>query len=77
MISYLVILFLLMVVSVYAIVMLHQFKLGTRHILNVDNRIEDYERKLTDSLLSHLRYQKKFIITKDNTFYTQFLSEKK
>jgi len=63
-------------VSIYAIVKLHQFKLGTRHILNIDNRILDYERKLTDSLLSHLRYQKKFSITKDIIFYNQFLSEK-
>jgi two-component system sensor histidine kinase GlrK len=75
-VSYLVIFFLLMAVNIYAIVKLHQFKLGTRHILNIDNRVLDYQKKLTDSLLSHLRYQKKFSITKDFIFYNQFLSEK-
>ena len=76
MIGYLVIFVLVMAVPVYAILRLHQFNTGTRHILNVDNRILDYERKLTDSILSQLRYEKKYVITKDNVRYDQFLSAK-
>ena len=76
MMGYLVIFVLVMAVCVYAILRLHQFNAGTRHILNVDNRILDYERKLTDSILSQLRYEKKYVITKDNVLYDQFLSAK-
>ena len=74
--GYLVIFILVMAVSVYAILKLHQFNDGTRHILSVDNRILDYERKLTDSILSQIRYERKYIITKDNALYDQFLSAK-
>jgi len=76
MMGYLVIFVLVMAVSVYAILRLYQFNEGTRHILRVDNRILDYERKLTDSILSQIRYEKKYIITKDNVLYDQFLSAK-
>ena len=74
MMGYLVIFVLVMAVSVYAILRLYQFNEGTRHILRVDNRILDDERKLTDSILSQIRYEKKYIITKDNVLYDQFLS---
>ncbi len=74
--GYLTIFILVMVVSIYAILKLHQMNTGTRHILITDSRILDYEEKLTDSILSQLRYQKKHIITKDTTFYNQFLSAK-
>lgn len=74
--GYLVIFILVMAVSVYAILKLHQFNAGTRHILNIDNRILDYEKNLTDSILSQLRYERKFIITKDRALYDQFLSAK-
>ncbi len=76
MMGYLVIFVLVMAVSVYAILRLHEFNEGTRHILSVDNRILDYERKLTDSILSQIRYEKKYVITKDNVLYDQFLSAK-
>ena len=76
MMGYLVIFVLVMAVSVYAILRLYQFNEGTRHILRVDNRILDDERKLTDSILSQIRYEKKYIITKDNVLYDQFLSAK-
>ena len=76
MIGYLIIFILTMTVSTYAIVKLHQFNKGIRYILNVDHRISNYEKMLTDSLLSQLRYERKFTITKDFMFYNQFLSEK-
>jgi two-component system sensor histidine kinase GlrK len=75
-IGYLVIFILAMAVSVYAIVKLRQFNSVTRRILNIDNRILDYEKKLADSTLSQLRYEKKYFITNDIALYDQFLSAK-
>ncbi len=74
MIGYFTILILVMIVSVYAIVKLYQLNAETSHILRIDNRILDYEEKMTDSILSQLRYEKKYIITKDTVLYDQFLS---
>ena len=76
MIGYFTVLILVMAISVYAIVKLHQFNRGMRHILVVDYGILDYEKRLGDSILAQLRYDKKYIITKDATFYEQFISEK-
>ncbi len=76
MIGYFTVLILVMAISVYAIVKLHQFNRGMRHILEIDQAILDYEKRLEDSILAQLRYDKKYIITKDATFYNQFLSEK-
>ncbi len=73
MIGYFIVFSLALSVSVYAILRLHQYNQGTRHIINIDNRILDYEKKLTDSILSQLRYEKKFFITKDMALYNQFL----
>jgi two-component system sensor histidine kinase GlrK len=33
----------------------------------------DYEKKLTDTFLSQIRYERKFVITKDDALYDQFL----
>ena len=74
MIGYFAIFFLVILVSVYAILRLHQLNSGTRHILDVDNRILDYKEKLADSVLSQLRYEKKYVLTKDILLYEQFLS---
>ncbi len=76
MIGYFTVLILVMAISVYAIVKLHQFNRGMRHILEIDQAILDYEKRLEDSILAQLRYDKKYIITKDATFYEQFISEK-
>ncbi len=76
MIGYLTMFILVMIVGVYAILMLHRLNAGTHHILTVDNRIIDYEEKLTDSILSQMRYEKKYVITKDAVLYDQFFSAK-
>ena len=75
-IGYLVIFVLAITVSLYAIVKLRQFNRVTRGILNIDNRILDCEKKLVDSTLSQLRYEKKYIILRDHAIYGQFLSAK-
>lgn len=76
MIGYLTIFILVTVVSVYVILKLHQLNTNTRHMLRIDNPILDYEEKLTDSILSQLRYEKKYVITKDIFLHDQFLSAK-
>ncbi|OGP93165.1 MAG: hypothetical protein A2156_08405 [Deltaproteobacteria bacterium RBG_16_48_10] len=76
MISYLVIFILVMAVSSYAIIKIRQFNKVTRYILAIDNRILQYGKKLADSILSQSRFERKFILTKDQAFYDQFLSSK-
>jgi two-component system sensor histidine kinase GlrK len=76
MIGYFAVLFLVILVSVYAILRLHQLNGGARHILNIDYVILDYKEKLTDSYLSQLRYEKKYTITKDILLYNQYVSAK-
>ncbi len=75
-IGYLAIFILAMAVSIYAIAQLRQFENITHSILKVDNRLIGYEQKLSDTLLSMMRYEKKFIIMKDKGLYRQFLVAK-
>ena len=72
-IGYLAVFALLMAISVYAIKELRSFNVITRSILEQDNRVLDYEKKLADNLLSQIRYERKFIITKDQALYREFL----
>jgi two-component system sensor histidine kinase GlrK len=72
-IGYLAIFVLAMAVSIYAIAQLRQLENITHSILKVDNRLIDYEQKLSDILLSMMRYEKKFVILKDKGLYKQFL----
>ncbi|HWO42757.1 MAG TPA: HAMP domain-containing sensor histidine kinase [Candidatus Eisenbacteria bacterium] len=71
--GYLVVFVLVIAVSVYVIIELREFDAITRSILEYDNRALDYEKKLADALLSQVRYERKFTITKDETLYKQFL----
>jgi len=41
-----------------------------------NSRILDYQEKLADSVLSQLRYEKKYVLTKDILLYEQFLTAK-
>ena len=75
-IGYLIIFILVMMVGVYAIIQLRQFNTVTQYILNVDNRILEYEKKLVDLTLSQHRFLKKYIITRDQSLYSQFFSAK-
>lgn len=60
-------------VNVYNILQLRQLTNVPYHILDIDTRIADYEKKLTDSILSQVRYERKYIIIKDDSLYDQFL----
>jgi two-component system sensor histidine kinase GlrK len=76
-IGYLAIFVLAMGVSIYAIAQLRELEDVSRTILSVDNRMITYEQKLTDIMLSMIRYEKKFIILKDDSLYDQFIGTKK
>ena len=75
-IGYLAVFALLIAISVYAIQELRRFNVITRSNLEKDNRVLDYEKKLADSLLSQIRYERKFVITKDQALYREFLKFK-
>jgi len=65
-----------MTVSIYAILQLRHLEEVSSSILFVDNRMIDYEKKLSDLLLSMMRYERKFLILKDEETYNQFLLAK-
>lgn len=71
--GYLLVALLVLAVSIYMIFRLVQFESITHSILEVDHRMEDLEKKLTDSLLSQMRYEKKYMVTRDEALYGQFL----
>ena len=71
-IGYLAIFLLVVAMSAYAIARIGKFNEVTKSVLMTNNRIIDYTVKLRDSILSQIRYERKFLITKDQVFYTQF-----
>ena len=71
--GYLVIFLMVAAVSSYAILMLRHFGELTESILKVDNRILDHERVLADLLLGQSRAEQKFVITRDEAWYLQFV----
>src|SRR5512139_383479 len=71
--GYLVVFLLILTVSVYMMYRLVQFENITHSILDVDHRMEELGKKLADSLLSQLRYEKKFMVVRDEALYEQFL----
>lgn len=74
--GYLAIFSLLIGSNVYAVLKLRQFNANTLHILNVDNRMLDYKKKLVDAHLSQVVYERKYFLTKDPVLYNRFLSAK-
>jgi len=70
--GYLVIFLLILAVSVYMVYQLAQFENITHSILQVDHRIVDLGKKMTDSLLSQMRFEKKFMVFRDEELYEQF-----
>jgi len=74
--GYLAVFALVTAVSVYALSKLDQFDALTRSILNVDHNVLDHAKKLSDSLLSEIRYERKFLIAKDEALYREFLKFK-
>ena len=71
--GYLAIFALFVAVSLYALRELQHFDDITQSILERDNRLLDYGKKLADSFLSQVRYERKFVIAKDEALYREFL----
>ncbi|MBI5739262.1 MAG: HAMP domain-containing protein [Nitrospirae bacterium] len=71
-IGYLIIFVLAITVSVYAVMQLRKVETVTVSILEVNNRLLDYDRKLADVFLSMINYERKFIITGDEDLYGRF-----
>jgi signal transduction histidine kinase len=72
-IGYLAIFLIVALSSASMVLQLRHFRELTESILNVDNRILDYEKNLTDLLLAQSRAEQKFTITRDETWYRQFI----
>ncbi len=59
--------------SAYAIVQIGQINKMTQSVLTVNNRTSDSAERLSDILFSQVRYERKYLISKDEVFYNQFL----
>jgi two-component system sensor histidine kinase GlrK len=74
--GYLAVFALVIAVGIYALRQLERFDDITQSILERDNRILEYEKKLSDSFLSQVRYERKYVIAKDQALYREFVKFK-
>jgi two-component system sensor histidine kinase GlrK len=72
-IGYLAIFLIVASASSYAIVQLAHFRGLIESILNVDNRILEHEKALADLLLAQSRAEQKFVLTRDEAWYGEFM----
>ncbi|HWP23100.1 MAG TPA: hypothetical protein VNM15_02790, partial [Candidatus Binatia bacterium] len=72
-IGYLGIFLIAALASGYAIVQLAHVRALVESILNVDNRILDHEKALADLLLAQSRVEQKFVLTRDEAWYHEFM----
>ncbi len=71
-IGYLVLILLVVIIGAYTyyqMIQIHQF---TESILTINNEMMDRSEKLLDLIYSQVRYEKKFLISKDDIFYEEF-----
>lgn len=74
--GYLALLVLASGVSIYAIIQLRHVRDVTQSVILVDNPLLDFHKNLSDALLSETRFEKKFVITRDEVLYDGFLKSK-
>ena len=74
--GHLIIFILVIGMSAYAIIQIGRINEVTQSVLTVNNRLNDSAEKLSDVIFSQVRYERKFIISKDEVFYDQFLQLK-
>ena len=72
-VGYLAIFLIVALTSVYAVLQLRDFRDLTESILKVDTRLLDHEKMLADLLLAQSRAEQKFSITRDETWFAQFM----
>jgi len=62
--------------SAYAIVQMDRINEVTQSVLTINNRMIDSAARLSDIIFSQVRYERKFIISKDEMFFNEFLKLK-
>ena len=72
-VGYLAIFAIVAAASTYAIVELTVFGNQAESILRIDNRVLDHEKFLTDLLLAQSRAEQKYVISRDEAWYLQFM----
>jgi two-component system, NtrC family, sensor histidine kinase GlrK len=72
-IGYLALFLIVTMASSYAIVQLGHFSVLTQSILNVDNRTLEHQKTLADLLLAQSRAEQQFVVTRDETWFSQFI----
>lgn len=63
-------------ISGFIIYELRDFSVETNRVLIQENRLQEYSRKLTDALLSQVRYEKKYVLLRDTLLYDQYVQVK-
>jgi len=71
--GYLAIFAIVAAASSYAILELTDFSKQAESILRIDNRVLDQEKFLTDLLLAQSRAEQKFVLSRDEAWYLQFV----
>lgn len=71
-IGYLTIFALVTGINAYAIVEIGHINKLTQSILSINNQMIDHAEKLSDIIFSQVRYERKFIISKDEAFSNEF-----
>jgi len=72
-IGYFIVFALVTGINAYAIVEIGHINKLTQSILTINNQMIDLAQKLSDIILSQVRYDRKFIISKDEAFFNEFL----
>ena len=75
-IGYLIIFTLVIGINAYAIVEIGRINEVTQSILTVNNQMIDLGTRLSDIIFSQVRYERKFIISKDEAFFNECLQLK-
>jgi two-component system sensor histidine kinase GlrK len=75
-IGFIIIFLLQMAASLYVSMRLHPLERIPNTIKNTDYKLILFNKKLTDILMSQMRYEKKIIITRDATLYNHFIENK-
>ncbi len=75
-IGYFLIFVLTIAMSVYVVREFQHMEKATSSILITNEKMLNHHKKIVDALLSQVRYEKKFLVLKDETFYKYFITAK-
>jgi two-component system sensor histidine kinase GlrK len=73
--GYLVVIFLVVVISAYSILSLNKINRLANSILSIDQQVIDIEKKMTDSLLAQAQNEQKYFVTRDESYLNLYLSQ--